>query len=415
MGNYINDVLIKLGVNSGIVVVLVKVIAGAIIIVLCFVADYITKRLIIRSLTTFVSRTKTTWDDIILKRNVFTRLSHFAPALVIYFLAPFVLEGYDQLTAFITNITYIYMIAIGLLVIISFLDAVLEIYRTFEVSRDIPIKVFIQIIKVAVLFTGGILILSTILNRAPLFLLSGLGAITAVLMLIFKDSILGFVAGIQLISNNMVARDDWIEMPNYGADGDVIDISLTTVKVRNWDKTITTIPTYALITDSFKNWRGMQESGGRRIKRAIYIDMTTIKFCTADMLHRFSKIQYITTYIETKEKEIVEHNATLNIDVSSLVNGRHLTNIGTFRAYVVAYLNNHPMISQNMTFLVRQLKLTENGLPIEIYVFCKDKVWANYEAIQADIFDHILAIIPEFDLKVFQNPSGSDFRGLVRN
>ncbi len=415
MVNYINDVLVNLGVNSGIVVILEKVIAGAIVIVLSFAADYITKRLILRGLTTFISRTKTTWDDIILKRNVFTRLSHFAPALVIYFLAPFVLEGYDQWSAFITIIAYVYMIIIGLLVIISFLNAVLEIYRTFEVARDIPIKGFIQVIKVAVLFIGGIFILSTILNRTPLYLLSGLGAITAVLMLIFKDSILGFVAGIQLISNKMVALDDWIEMPNYGADGDVIDISLTTVKVRNWDKTITTIPTYALITDSFKNWRGMQESGGRRIKRAIYIDMTTIKFCTGDMLHRFSKIQNITAYIETKRKDIAEHNVALNIDESSLVNGRHLTNIGTFRAYVVAYLKNHPKINQNMTFLIRQLKLSEHGLPIEIYVFCADKAWANYEAVQADIFDHILAIIPEFDLKVFQNPSGSDFRELVRN
>ncbi len=212
----------------------------------------------------------------------------------------------------------------------------------------------------------------------------------------------------------MVACGDWIEMPKYGADGDVLDVSLTTVKVSNWDKTITTIPTYALISESFKNWRGMQVSGGRRIKRAVYIDVNTIKFCDEDMLNRFSKIRYISEYIEKKKQEITKYNIERKVDDSDLVNRRRLTNIGTFRAYVIAYLRNHPMINQDMTFLIRQLALADHGLPIEIYVFCKDKVWANYESIQADIFDHILAIIPEFDLKIFQIPSGSDFSEFVK-
>ncbi len=202
-------------------------------------------------------------------------------------------------------------------------------------------------------------------------------------------------------------------MPKYGADGDVMEVTLTTVKVQNWDKTITTIPTYALISESFKNWRGMQDSGGRRIKRSINIDMNSIRFCNEEMLNRFGKIQYISEYIDTKKHELEAFNKATKVDNASLANGRRMTNVGTFRAYVEAYLQNHPMINLQMTFLVRQLQPTEYGLPIEIYVFSKDQVWANYETIQADIFDHILAVIPEFDLRVYQNPTGSDFRGLV--
>jgi miniconductance mechanosensitive channel len=210
----------------------------------------------------------------------------------------------------------------------------------------------------------------------------------------------------------MVARGDWIEMPKYGADGDVLDVTLTTVKVQNWDKTITTIPTYSLISESFKNWRGMQDSGGRRIKRSVHIDISTVKFLDEQMIERFGKIQYITDHIEHKKQELAEYNELNQVDLSHLANGRRMTNVGTFRAYVEAYLKNHPQISQEMTFLVRQLAPTPKGLPIEIYVFCKDKVWANYEAIQGDIFDHILAIIPIFDLQAFQEPAGKDFRGL---
>ena len=239
-------------------------------------------------------------------------------------------------------------------------------------------------------------------ERSPVYLLSGLGAMTAVLMLIFKDPILGFVAGIQLISNRMLKPGDWIEMPKYGADGDVVDITLTTVKVQNFDNTITTIPTYALINDSFKNWRGMQESMGRRIKRAIYIDMNTIKFCSPEVLDRFSKIRYITDYMQKKSREVESYNTEGGIEAQDAGNARRLTNIGTFRAYVYAYLQNHPMINTNLTFLIRQLAPTQYGLPLEIYVFSRDKNWVNYEAIQSDIFDHLLAIANEFDLKVYQ-------------
>jgi miniconductance mechanosensitive channel len=260
--------------------------------------------------------------------------------------------------------------------------------------------------------TFTILVIAMVVGRSPVVFLSGLGAVTAILLLVFKDTILGFVAGIQIAANDMVRPDDWIEMPKYGADGSVIDVTLNTVKVRNWDKTVTTIPTYALISDSFKNWRGMTESGGRRIKRALHLDMTSIRFCDEEMLDRFKKIQFIREYLERKLEEISRHNRECAVDESVLVNGRRLTNVGTFRAYIEAYLRNHPMVHQEMTFLVRHLAPTEHGLPIEVYVFSKDQRWAVYESIQADIFDHLLAVVPEFDLRVFQSPTGSDVRSL---
>jgi miniconductance mechanosensitive channel len=328
-------------------------------------------------------------------------------------MAPLVLSGSSAAINTLQLAAKIYMVIVGLLVFDSFLNSVVDIYRTFEFSQKIPIRGFVQGAKVILLILAGIIILGMITGKSPTIVLGGFGAMMAVIMLIFKDSILGFVAGIQLSANKMIHIGDWIEMPKYGADGDVIDVALTTVKVQNWDKTIATIPTYALISDSFKNWRGMSESGGRRIKRSIYIDMSSVKFCTEKMLDEFKKIKYISEYIERKIEEIKEHNLAAEVDESDLVNGRHLTNIGTFRAYVASYLRNHPKIHQDMTFLVRHLEPTPNGLPIQIYVFSNDQAWANYEAIQADIFDHILAVIPKFELRIFQNPTGADFQGLA--
>jgi len=341
------------------------------------------------------------------------RLTLFFFACISYAALPFILIGYNTVIQLARNINMVCLILVGTLVISSFLDLFLTIYGSSKTSHDIPLKATVQVIKIVVYFVCGIFIVSLILNKTPLYLFSGLSALGAVLLLVFRDSILGFVAGIQLIANRMVAKGDWIEMPKYDADGDVIEIALTTVKVQNWDKTIATIPTYALIGESFKNWRGMKESGGRRIKRTINIDVSTIKFCNEEMLKRFSKIQYIANYIQIKKEELSTYNDENEVDNTSLANGRRLTNVGTFRAYTVAYLRNHPMISQEMTFLVRHLAPAGYGLPIEIYVFSKDTIWVNYEGIQADIFDHLLAVVPEFDLKVFQNPSGSDFHRLV--
>jgi len=402
------------GIGGDLTFYIARGVATLIVLLLSVTANFVAKRYILSSLTYFISRSKTKWDDAILRQRVPNRLAQLAPALIIYVLSPIALEGMEGTLAFIRGATLIYMIIILMLALDSALNAVEEIYRSFRASKEIPIKGFIQITKIALYFLSAIFIISILMNKTPLYLLSGIGALTAVLMLIFRDAILGFVAGIQLAANRMVANGDWIEMPNYGADGDVLEVTLTTVKVQNWDKTVTTIPTYALISESFKNWRGMQESGGRRIKRAVNIDISSIRFCDEEMLERFEKIQYISEYIDTKKHELEEFNKVTNVDNTSLANGRRMTNVGSFRAYVQAYLLNHPMINKEMTFLIRQLAPTEYGLPIEIYVFSKDKVWANYEAIQADIFDHILAVVPEFGLRVYQNPSGNDFRGLVR-
>ena len=379
---------------------------------LSLLANFVVKHQFLKVLRFLIARTRTRWDDAVLERRVPQRLAHLTPALVIYLLAPLPLEGLEGVVAALRDAMVIYMILVAILVLDALLNSAQDIYKTLDVLPKMPVRGFVQVLRLGIYTTGIIFAFSVLLGKSPVYFLSGLGALTAVLLLVFKDSILGFVAGVQLNANRMVAVGDWIEMPKYGADGDVLEVSLNTVKVQNWDKTITTIPTYALVSDSFKNWRGMQASGGRRIKRAVHIDVNTVKFCTGEMLQRFSKIQYISDYIERKKEEIGRYNSEKSVDLTSLVNGRRMTNLGSFRAYVTSYLRNHPMVNQEMTFLVRQLSPQGQGLPIEIYVFCKDKVWANYEAIQADIFDHILAVVPEFDLKVFQHPGGADFQAL---
>ena len=378
------------------------------VVLLAYITNFIAKRILLSIVKVFVKKSQTKWDDVLTERKVFDRLSHIAPALVIYYLANIFPAGQET----IERLAIVYIILVGVFVYDSFLNAIVDIYRTYEISKQKPIKGYVQVVKIVTYVFVIIFVIATLMDRSPLVLLSGLGAMTAILMLIFKDSILGLVAGIQLSFNDMVRIGDWIEMPNFGADGDVIDITLNTVKVQNWDKTISTIPAYAMISNSFKNWRGMTESGGRRIKRSLNIDMGSIKFCTEGMIERFKKIQYITDYVEKKKEELTGYNREQNIDSSTLANGRHMTNVGTFRAYIQAYLRNHPKIHKYMTFLIRQLKPTATGLPIEIYVFSNDQDWVNYEGIQADIFDHLLAVASEFELRLFQNPSGSDFKNL---
>ena len=377
--------------------------------ILAIISNLVAKGIILRAVHKAARRSKTDWDDILVQRRVFHRLSHLAPALVIEIVAP---VAVPELSDLAQKGAEVYMWLVGLLVVDALISSVNDIYQKYEVSRRIPILGYLQVIKIV--FTVAVLIvaISIVIGESPLVLLTGLGALTAVILLIFKDSILGLVAGIQLVANDMVRLGDWIEMSKYGADGDVIAITLTTVKVRNWDKTITTIPTYALISDSFNNWRGMSESGGRRIKRSVFIDVTSIKFCTPAMIEKLSKIQLLRGYVGQKQKELEEFNRGRQIDESVVVNGRRMTNIGTFRAYLVAYLRNHPKIHQEMTFLVRQLQPTERGLPLEAYVFSNDQAWANYEAIQADIFDHIFASLPEFELRAFQNPTSYDVASL---
>ncbi|MDP1570677.1 MAG: mechanosensitive ion channel [Vicinamibacterales bacterium] len=392
---------------------LVLAIAITGVVMLAVLANVVAKQVVVRALQQWTERSRSSWDDRLVQRRVFHRLSHLAPALVIYHFAPLVLADYVSWMALVRQACLIYMFVAAAWTVSSLLDAIEDIALTSRAGRDLPVKSFVQVAKIILFGLLAIAVLSLIIGKSPVLLFSGLGAMTAVLMLVFKDPILGFVAGVQLSANQMVATGDWIEMPKYGADGDVIEVALTTVKVQNWDKTITTIPTYALISESFKNWRGMEQSGGRRIKRAIYLDMTSITFCDEAMLERFSRIQFMADYLAERREEIDAWNHEHHVDASSPVNGRRLTNIGTFRAYVIAYLRRHPMVHQDMTFLVRQLAPTAEGLPLEIYVFSRDQAWANYEGIQADIFDHVLAVVPQFDLRVFQSPSGSDVRALV--
>ena len=409
----LDQLLLSTGMPEGLEATTRTVIVAVIIFSLAIIADIITRRIIVSGIRRFVKKTKTQLDDILIQQKVFHKIAHIVPGLLIYFTAGFIFSDYPVLGDIVGRLALIYIILVLLLAIDSFINALHQIYLTMPVSEGRPIKGYVQVTKIIIYFIAIILVIASLIKESPKALLTGLGAMAAVLMLVFKDTILGFVASIQLSANKMVAPGDWIEMPSHKADGTVLDISLNTVKVQNWDKTIATIPTYALVSESFRNWKGMEESGGRRIKRSISIDMNSVRFVDDKLAEKFKKIHLLKEYVINREEEIIKYNEENKIDGSILVNGRRMTNLGTFRKYVEEYLLHHPKIHNDMTFLVRQLQPDERGLPIEIYVFSNDQAWANYEAIQADIFDHILAVIPEFDLRVFQNPSGRDFQNIV--
>ena len=388
--------------------------ASTIILLLFFayISYWITKKFMVRLIEMVFKRSKNTWDDALVQHGFVQRLSFLMPIIVIYLAADFLLPQHALAPEFFKRLAMVFFVLAGVWMLDSILLAIREIYGKSDIASRRPIRGYLDAVKIVAFIMAGIFIVSILTDRSPWGVLSILGGFTVVLMLVFKDTILGFVASIQLSGHDMVRIGDWIEMPKYGADGDVIDVSIHTVKVRNWDKTITTIPTYGLVSDAFKNWRGMSESGGRRIKRSLHIDMNSIKFNTDEMLERFKKFDLLKEYIADKQEEINRYNKEHETDTSQLINGRRQTNIGVFRAYIVAYLKNNPKIHQNMTFLVRHLEPTQHGLPVQIYVFSNDQAWANYEAIQADIFDHLLAALPEFELRVFQNPTGSDFARL---
>jgi len=385
---------------------LLMLLAGAVII------DLIVKRVLVGTVRAVARRSSITWDDALVTYNVFGRLAQVVPALIVFVGVPFVPglpEGAAQL---IRNVAMGYMLLMLTLTLTAMLSAANMIYAVLPVAKERPLKGFVQVVQIAVWIFGGVLIIAAVLDRSPLLLLSGFGAMTAILLLVFKDTILSLVASVQLTAQDMVRVGDWIEMPQFGADGDVVDVQLHTVKVQNWDKTITTIPTHRLITDSFKNWRGMSQSGARRIKRAISIDVSSIRFQTQDEVDHFTRFALLQDYIEVKEQELADYNSGLATEVHAEVNKRRLTNIGTFRAYAVNYLKHHPRIDKDMTLIVRQLSAGPDGLPLEIYCFTNTTEWAVYEDIQSDIFDHLLAIVPEFGLRLFQKPAGSDLANL---
>ena len=361
------------------------------------------------------SRSENEWDDTLGKHKVFTRLTHAIPALVIVTGAPYVPNLPEAAIAVLQNVGLAYVVLTITLAITAALSAANEIYETYPISRDRPLKGVAQVAQLLVYIVGVILIVSTLFERDPLVLLSGVGAMTAILLLVFKDTILGLVASLQLTAHDMVRVGDWVEMPAYGADGDVIEVALHTVKVQNWDKTITTIPTYKLISESFKNWRGMSESGGRRIKRAIHIDQSSIRFLEPDEVDELKRFALLREHIESKRAELEAELEALGEAGKAAVNRRRLTNIGVFRAYIKQYLMTNKRVRDDMTLLVRQLPPGPEGLPIEIYCFTTTTEWLAYEDAQSDIFDHLLAIVPEFDLRVFQKPAGADLATFADN
>ena len=407
---WLNDWLSKSGINEAYVIYLKLTLLLFTLAILCIIINLIVKKILIRTIELGIKKTKTKLDDVLIEYKVFNTMSHLAPAVVIYLSTSIVFADFPDAIIYVLRIVNAYISIILIAVSIKFLNAIQHYSEKTEFFKDKPLNSYFQLAKIAVYSVGTIIVLSFLLNKSPLYFFSALGAMTVVLLLIFKDTILGLVASIQLAANNMVNIGDWISMPKYGADGDVIEMNLTTIKIQNWDKTITTIPTYAFISDSFKNWRGMSESGGRRIKRSLNIKINSIKFCPPELLKKLSKIQLIKQYIADTTKKIEDYNTQNNVDRSTLVNGRNLTNIGVFRIYTEAFVKNNPNINQEMTCLIRQLPPTEKGLPIEIYTFSNRQEWVIYEQIISDMFDHLLATIPEFELEVFQNPTGSDFR-----
>ena len=371
--------------------------------VICIASYLISNKILIRLISNLFKKTSTKLDDILIEQGFLNRLSNLIPLIIFYNLFNYIYGDY-----LIVNRLALALIAIVMILSInSLLNAFNEIYNQSKYSDKINIKSYFQIIRLVLNLFGLIIVISIFSGQSPFYLLSGLGALTAVLMLVFKDTILSFVSSIQISSNDLFKVGDWVEAPQFGADGDVIDIGLHTIKIQNWDKTISIIPTHKLIDSSFKNWRGMSDSGGRRIKRSINIDINSIKFCTPELIEKFKAVNIISEYINCKLSEIDNHNTELN--AKSLINGRALTNIGTYRAYIKAYLKNNKHIHNNMTFLVRQLSPTEKGLPIEIYVFSNNTNWIEYEEIQSDIFDHLLSVLNQFELKIYQYPSGNDF------
>ncbi len=399
----LKDYLVQLGVSVSYVDILIAGITFVAIMLTAWLADMITKKTLLSIISKIAAKSKTIWDDILVEKKFFHRLAHFIPILVVYHMSGEALKGLETVRHIVQTATLAYAVFMGMRVFDAFMSSAQEIYNTLPNARNRSIKGYVQVAKIIVYFIGSIAILAIILNKSMVGFFTGLGAMAAVLTLVFKDAILGFVGGVQLTANDIVRIGDWIEMPSRNIDGTVTDISLTTVKVQNADMTITNIPTYSLVTDSFYNWRGVDDSGGRRIKRSIFIDMKSVKFVEPGQLDKFRQVELLDKFITRKMEEAKEN---------PLGNARGMTNIGLFRKYMEAYLQSHPLIRQDMTLVVRQLQPSENGLPIEIYVFTKETKMKAYEEIQSEIFDHILAILPEFGLRVFQNPTGEDFHKL---
>ncbi|MEI7341048.1 mechanosensitive ion channel domain-containing protein [Pectobacterium brasiliense] len=372
------------------------------------------KRMVLRSLNKPGKTEGRGWKQALTQHNLFNRLAFLLQGVILNIQVFVWLPSQSETREALIICSQVWIMVFALLSLFSLLDVLLNVSARTKVASQLPLRGIFQSLKLIATIVISIMVVSLLIGKSPLILISGLGAMAAVLMLVFKDPIMGLVAGIQLSANDMLTLGDWLEMPKYGADGAVIDIGLTTVKVRNWDNTVTTIPTYALVSDSFKNWRSMSESGGRRIKRSINIDTTSVHFMTEDEQARLLRSKLLSPYIQNKKSELEQHNAQSDSDLASPLNGRRLTNLGTFRAYLQVYLRTHSGIHKGMTLMVRQLAPTSEGVPLEIYAFTNTTAWVDYESIQSDIFDHIFAILPEFDLRIHQIPTGHDMRVMAQ-
>lgn len=408
---WLEDFLSKSNISEEWINLLTALILISGIAIVSWIVFLILKLVVFRVVYPLIRRSNTEWDDALIKHKLFRNVAHLFPPTLFKYTLPIILANYPVTASIFDKLIDIYLIIVLLKIIISFLNSTEEFLSKSQAFIEKPIASYFQLARIIIYIAGFILILSNLLGKSPLYFLGAFGAMTAVLLLVFKDTILGLVASVQISSNDMIRVGDWVEMPKYHADGDVVAINLNTVKVRNWDKTITTIPTHYFITDSFKNWRGMQESGGRRIKRSLHINLSSIQFVDPAWRDELKKIHLISDYLNERQAVIEKFNLEHNIDTSILINGRRLTNIGVFRQYAEAYLKNHPSIHKEMTLMVRQLAPSENGLPIEIYCFTNTIKWGEYEMIQADIFDHLFSAAKYFKLQIFQSPTGADFNG----
>ena len=383
----------QMGVAEGSLLTVQRIVVIAAILLIAYVLDMICRKIVMPGVRKVTAKTQITWDDYLLNDDVLNNVCHLIPPVVVYALIPFAFPHEPALLEFVLKICWIYITVVGMKLVCAFLTSLYTISSEHEKLKNHSMKGFYQMIKLIVICIGSIIIISTLIDKDPIAILTGLGAGTAILMLVFQDTIKGLVAGVQLTANDMLRPGDWITMPKYGADGDVIEVTLTTVKVRNWDKTITTVPPYALVNDSFQNWRGMFDMGGRRVKRSINIDMNTVRFCTEEELAEFKKQPWMEGFEETGKEEV---------------------NLYIFRHYVMHYLTHHPKVHQGLTMIVRQLQPTAQGMPIELYFFSANTAWVKYEALQAEVFDHVLATLHRFDLKVFQSPTGLDLQKLEK-
>lgn len=389
---------------------LYSVISVSLLLLAAWIANWIVKRILVRGIYRALRATAMGEDRALYDSQVISRLANVVPALIISIGIGLIPDLQPEVVTVVRNVCSGLIILVIALAISGLLTLVETLYQRRPDAHLKPIKGYIQVVKIAIFAFTFILVVAALIDRSPLILLSGLGAMAAVLILIFQDTLLSLVASVQISSNDIVRVGDWVEMPQLNADGDVIDIALHTIKVQNFDKTITTIPTKRFISDPFKNWRGMQESGGRRIKRSVVLDQNSVHFLSPDEIQHLHRFNLLDEYLTEKEREIAEWNQKLAEAGKEPVNTRRITNIGSFRAYVERYLRSHSGVHQDMTLIVRQMTPTADGLPLEVYCFTNTTVWAAYEGIQSDIFDHLLAIIPEFGLRVFQHPSGTDMR-----